>query len=371
MNRATDTPGVRAPLLVRLQKERSAADIVVLRALPGLGDLLCAVPALRALRAAAPHARITLLGLELVRALAVRYRRLIDRFEAVPGFPGLPEQEVDEEALATFLTAMRARRPDLALQLHGDGRVSNRLVLQLGAAHAAGSYPPGEAPPGEYFLPSEEGPEIRRMLRPVLALGAPDMGDHLEFPLLPSDEALGRGLLRAWGLPRRGYVCVQPGASRSDRRWGVSGFAAVADAHAAEGQHIALTGTAAEVGLTAAVRRRMQAPAADLGGRTSVGGLAALFAGAGLVVCNDTGAAHLAAALGTPSVVIFAPGADVVRWAPLDGERHVALAGHSAPDGSRPLPAFEARQHAVSVPDVVEAARRLLRHRYREADLRG
>jgi ADP-heptose:LPS heptosyltransferase len=66
-----------------------------------------------------------------------------------------------------------------------------------------------------------------------------------------------------------------------------------------------VNGSADEVALTAAVCRAMRAAALDLAGRLSVGGLAALLARARLLVSNDTGPAHLARAVGTPTVTIF------------------------------------------------------------------
>jgi ADP-heptose:LPS heptosyltransferase len=69
----------------------------------------------------------------------------------------------------------------------------------------------------------------------------------------------------------------------------------------------------------------MAAPATDLCGRTGIGALAAVFAGAGVVVSNDTGAAHVAAAVRAPSVVVYPAAGDPDRWAPLDRARHVPV----------------------------------------------
>ena len=95
----------------------------------------------------------------------------------------------------------------------------------------------------------------------------------------------------------------------------------MADALAAWGYTVVLTGTAAENALAQTVVEAMHSPAVNLVGRTSLGALAALLKGASLLVCNDTGVSHLAAALRIKSVVIFS-NSDPQRWAPLNRQRH-------------------------------------------------
>jgi ADP-heptose:LPS heptosyltransferase len=65
--------------------------IVIVRSLPGLGDLLCIVPALRALRAALPEADITLLGLNEAKAFVQRFSNYLDHWLGFPGYLGIPE----------------------------------------------------------------------------------------------------------------------------------------------------------------------------------------------------------------------------------------------------------------------------------------
>ena len=128
------------PLLL---KQPGLDSVVVFRALQ-LGDMLCSVPALRALRAALPRARITLVGLPWAQQFADRFSHYIDEFIAFPGDPGLAEQPVQAELLPDFYRAMQGRRFSLALQMHGSGEVSNGIVQAFGARWAAGY---GSAPP--------------------------------------------------------------------------------------------------------------------------------------------------------------------------------------------------------------------------------
>lgn len=95
------------------------------------------------------------------------------------------------------------------------------------------------------------------------------------------------------------------------------------------GLQVVLTGSASEWELADTIAHKMKAPAVNLAGRTSLGALAALLSESQLLVCNDTGVSHLAAALRVPSVVVFS-GSDLQRWAPLDLVRHRAL---SHPNG--------------------------------------
>jgi ADP-heptose:LPS heptosyltransferase len=285
--------------------------------------MLCAVPAFRALRAALPEAEIVLVGLPWAEGFVARFRAYLDGFRAFPGYPGLPERAARPEEIPPFLAGLQRERFDLAIQMHGAGTITNPLTVLLGARANAGYFVPGQFCPDEArFLPyPEDLPEVRRHLRLVEFLGAAPQGEHLEFPVGEADR---RELRAAAGdLGSGGYVCLHPG-SRSGRRWPPERFAGVAQALAGRGLRVVLTGSEAEKPLTAAVARAAKRPALDLAGRTTLGGLGALLQGARLLVANDTGVAHLAAALRRPSVVLFHP-SQLGRWAPLDRQRHRPL----------------------------------------------
>lgn len=287
-------------------------SVALLRARTGLGDLLCGVPALRALRARLPEAEIVLITYPEMAPVVARMGAYVDALLPFPGWEGIPERPVDHGALPGFLAAARARRFDLALQAYGANPAANAATAALGARRSGGFLVPGAArdPDLDVHLPyPEHRHEIDRHLDLMALLGAPACGRRLEFPLTGADRAEAAAL----ALPAP-YALLHPGATSASRRWPVERFAAVADALADRGLHVVLTGVASERALVAAVRAAMRAPAADLSGRTSLGGMAAMLAGAALLVASDTGAVHLAAAVGTPSVAVFLSG-DPVRWA--------------------------------------------------------
>src|SRR5437868_1859472 len=158
--------------------------VAVFRALQ-LGDLLCAVPAFRALRCALPQAQITLIGLPWAAAFTERFRRYFDRFIEFPGYPGLVEQPPRLHEFFTFLRSIQSEQFDLAVQMHGNGAITNPLVALFAARHTAGFFQPdGYCPDPNYFMPYPAGePEIWRHLRLMNFLGIPHRGARLEFPL--------------------------------------------------------------------------------------------------------------------------------------------------------------------------------------------
>jgi ADP-heptose:LPS heptosyltransferase len=290
--------------------------IGVFRALV-LGDMLCAVPALRALRAGWPHARITLIGLPWAQALAERLPQ-VDGFIAFPGHPGLPERAPDVQAWPTFVQSVLEARFDLLLQMHGSGGITNPLVADWGARRLAGFAEPGAwCPDPDGFCPwPTTGHEMERLLSLTDHLGLPRQGHQLSFPLHDVDR-------RAMQLPQP-YACLHPGAQLPSRRWPPERFAAIGDLLARQGLDVFVTGTEAEAPIARAVVEAMKERATSLAGRTTLWTLGALIESARLLVCNDTGVSHVAAALGTPSVVVSL-GADVARWAPLDRRLHRVL----------------------------------------------
>ncbi|MFD0903822.1 glycosyltransferase family 9 protein [Actinomadura sediminis] len=308
--------------------------MLVLRAL-GLGDLLTAVPALRALRrgsrsAAGDGARIVLAAPDALAPLA-RATGAVDAVLDTSGLDGPP---------------LRAGPVDTAVNLHGSGPESHRLLAATDPGRLlAFAHPEFPELGGPEWDAGEH--EAARWCRLVTAYG---------FDADPADLDLPRPQTPS---PAPGAVVVHPGAAYPARRWPAERFAAVAAALRDAGERVVVTGGAGETALARRVADLAGLGAdADLSGRTPLPALAALIAGARLVVCGDTGVAHLATAYRTPSAVLFGP-TPPDRWGPPPGrpEHAVLWAGrHGDPHGAAPDPGLL----EITVDEAVRASARAL-----------
>jgi ADP-heptose:LPS heptosyltransferase len=292
---------------------------------PGrIGDLLCATPALRALRAALPGAEITLVGLPLAADLAARIPD-VDRFEPFPGWPGIAEQLFEARRALAFLARMQERRYDLAIQLYGSGVNANPLTLLLGARRTAGFVRPGDAPGRlDASLPlPETGHEVDRVLALPLHLGAPLRGRETRLELRERDRAEADRLLV--GLPTP-LVGLHAGAREPARRWPAARWVrAAAGVRRLLGGTVVVLGGEDERPEAAGLRARLGAGAVDLAGRTTLPVLAAVVARLDLLLTTDSGPAHVAYALGTPSVTLFRGREQVERYGPVRPDRHAVV----------------------------------------------
>lgn len=291
--------------------------LVVLRAL-GLGDLLTVVPALRALAAALPGHHRVLAAPAALGPLAVEHD-LVDEVVDVDLRAG--GRPAAERALPAVL-----RDADVAVNLHGRGPQSTRMLARTRPGRLVAFAHP--AVPASAGGPAwDEGEhEAARWCRLLAATGIPADPAALDLDV-PPDPAVA------------GATLVHPGAASPARRWPADRFAAVARAERARGRHVVVTGSPDEVGPARRVAEQAGLPdAAVLAGRTDLPRLARIVAGAGRVVCGDSGVAHLATATGTPSVVLFGPTPPAAWGAPADRPWHRALWAGRTGDPHAPAP---------------------------------
>lgn len=297
--------------------------IAVLR--PGaVGDFLFALPALAALHAAYPRARMTLLGSAWQAGFLAERLVYLDEVVALPPIAGVgapPDSHPDEGALNALLQTLRERQFDLAVQMYGGGRYSNPLLLQLGARHTLGLRS-ADAVALERNLPYVWAQNERlRLLELVSLVGAPVHTLDPRLPVLARDCEEAAAVVVPDGRP---LVVLQPGASDARRRWPAEKFARIGDALAENGMRVVINGSAEETLLARGVLHHMQHAAEDVSGRLSLSGLCGLLARARLLVSNDTGPLHLAHALRVPSVGIYWL-SNLLVSAPLTQAQHRAL----------------------------------------------
>lgn len=269
-----------------------------------IGDFVCAIPAFRALRAALPGARITLITVPLLRGFAERLP-YFDEVAPFPGFPGIASQLFEPRATLRFFQRMQNHAFDLAIQLQGSGVYSNPFLLMLGARHNAGFIRAGDtAAELDARLPlPEQGHEIHRVLALPLFLGAMPAGEHTEFPLTHVDHLRAEALVQQ--LPRP-LIGLHPTANHPLRRWPLDRFETAARAlHRRLGGTVVIVGGPGEHDYNGALARRLGGICRDFTGLTALGTLGSLLTRLAVFISSDSGPAHIAYALAVPTVTIF------------------------------------------------------------------
>jgi ADP-heptose:LPS heptosyltransferase len=268
----------------------------------GLGDLVFALPALRALRTAYPDAEMVLLGTPAHDTLLAGRPGPVDRVVPLPVARGVfePGTPQDDAALERFFDRMAAERFDLAVQAHGGGRWSNPFTRRLGARHTIGTRTP-DAEPLERWLPYRyHQHEALRWLE-VAGLGGATGDIRARIAVTGHDLAAAGEALA--GLPRP-IATLHPGATDPRRRWPAARFAEVAGKLAACGAGVAVVGTPDEADVVARVANGHPG-VRPLVGVLGLAGLVGVLAASAVVVANDSGPRHLAEAVGTPTVSVF------------------------------------------------------------------
>lgn len=280
--------------------------------LDNLGDVLMTTPALRALKALPRAPRLTLLASPAGAALAP----LVPEIDEVIPYtapwmkPPAPEPA---EALRELIATLAARAFDAAVIF----TVYSQSPLPAALACLLAGIPRRLAHCREnpyalltHWL-SESEPEqrvrheVRRQLDLVAAVGARAGDERMALRVPAAARARAARLLDEAGLDGP-WVAIHAGASAASRRYAPERFAAVADGLAAAGLRVAFVGAGEERPLVAQIRARMASRVRSLVGRTDLAGLAAVLARAGVLVANNSGPAHVAAAVGTPVVSLYA-----------------------------------------------------------------
>lgn len=300
---------------------RAARGILCVR-LDALGDVLMCTPAMRALRSALPGSRLTLLA-SPSGAAAVPFIPEIDDVivhaaawmkgdASPPAPPALPSSR----AGLALVDTLAARTFDAAVifTTYTQSALPAALLCQLAGiplrlAHCR------ENP---YRLLSDWVPdpepaspvrhEVQRQLALVGHLGCTPADLGLSFVPRAADHAAAAACLRSAGIdPARPWILLHPGASAASRRYPAGHWAqAIALLAAATEIPLVLAGGVADIELVEEIRRRAGVSLPTLAGRLGLGELGAALRMATLAVTNNSGPAHIAAALGTPLVELYA-----------------------------------------------------------------
>jgi len=294
--------------------------IVVLRG-GGLGDFVFAMPALSAVRARFPGARIEVIGEPWLAGFLEGRPGPVDAVTAIPASirRGLASGVYEQESELNTFVAEVAREPiDIAVQIHGGGRHSNPFIRRLNARLAVGLRTDDAAELDRWVPYDYYHSEVLRDLEAVGLVGARPVDIEPRVVVTEADRAEARAALAGIEGP---FAILHPGATDARRRWPTHSFALVGDRLAEAGAAVVIVGTSGERGLVDDVEASMTRPARGLVGHVSVGGLAGLLEGASVVVANDSGPVHLAAAVGTATVGIYWCG-NLINAGPLTRSRH-------------------------------------------------
>lgn len=269
-----------------------------------VGDFMFSLPALHALKTSYPEAELVYLGQPWHARFLAGRPGPVDRVVVVPPMPGINAgPDAGGAGAIAFIDAMRRERFDLALQMYGGGRYANPLLCKFEARLTVGMRSADAAPLDRALCYAGLVNRRLQLLEVAALAGAAVWPMNAELRVTGADRQLAAQLVSA--RPGRPLVIVQPGASDARRCWPATRFAAVADALVEEGALVAINGSAAETPVVSAVIDAMRHPAIDLGGKASLPALCGLLERCALVVSNDTGALHMALALGRPCVGIY------------------------------------------------------------------
>ncbi len=357
------------PLLLRLSPRgpapSSPRSILAVR-LDHVGDVLMSTPALAALKRAYPGARLDVLAAPWGRA-ALEGNPDVARVIDAPA-PWYDPRRGDLPSPAEVLSvsaALRREPYDWALDLRGDPRVVAAYLLPAARRRF------GFSGLGLEGLLTDVVPYDRRRSMLDLALGlaalagAPPISRRPVFRVTEADGARARELLGAIAGPRPAtrFAVIAPGSNRSAARWPAERFAEVGDALETAGVLAVLVGREADAPVVSRVAAAMRRAPADLTGRTSLGVLAAVLERAALLVANDSGGSHLAAAVGCPTVAVFGPTDPALTFPYEDGRRYVSVSRSI----DHPRPCFDLSCESdhgfssIAPRDVLEACLSVLR----------
>lgn len=271
-----------------------------------LGDIVHALPVLTALRRRFPDARITWI-------VNRSYEELLRGHPDLDATLSFDRGALRRGMVSTAMTAVRFARTlrgnkfDLAIDLQGLFR-SGVMTFATGASRRVGLSTAREGAASFYtdVIPTpglREAHAVDRCWRMAEALGAGDEPKVFRLPIDPTAAAWVNEQLSEFERP---WIVAVPGSRWLTKRWPTDHFAAlIREAQSRHGGTAVLLGAPDEAALASEISSSLGEPYVDLAGRTSLSQLAAVISRADVVLANDSGPLHIAAALGRPIVAPY------------------------------------------------------------------
>ncbi|MGD9309916.1 MAG: lipopolysaccharide heptosyltransferase II [Desulfosarcina sp.] len=343
--------------------------------LSAIGDVIHTLPALNAIRAYYPQARITWLVEEAAADLVLGHRALdrviISRRKSwMRRIRSDRRWQVLKEAVR-LIRALRDTRYDMIIDFHA--LLKSGLMVGLAIGKRKIGFDKGmQHQEYSYLFLNERIPpvdmEVHALTRGLMlinAIGIPTPTVAYDIPYTERDSQTVSNLLEAVGVNgKRRLVAINPVALWETKLWLNERFAQLADRLIRDCRaDVIFTGGPADRPIVDAIIKMMTAPATNLAGRTRLKQLAALYRRSALLVTTDTGPMHLAAAVATPVVALFGPTAPWRTGPYGKGHRIIRTAPACSPCFKRRCDEHQCRcMRDISVEMVFEQIQSLLQH---------
>jgi lipopolysaccharide heptosyltransferase II len=290
--------------------------------LGGVGDIILSFPLIRSIKKGYASVHISYLAFSFTSGILEGIRE-VDRVVSLPPFSA---KEIHRIFL--ILYKLRKEKFDLALNPRTIedkfGALSAACLFHFVSPHLrAGRNTEGRGNFYHISLPErdQEGiheVEYDKRLLQLVGIDKKVNSIRLELGNYPSR------MMRRFSLEKKHFIAVSPGTNWPSKRWPEEGFVTVINYLQDKRWHIVLLGSQKDRKVCESIERRVKAPLLNLAGKIAVMEAAGVVRHARMVLTNDTGMSHIAAAVGTPEVVIFGPG-DVARYHPWTAANNVII----------------------------------------------
>jgi lipopolysaccharide heptosyltransferase I len=287
----------------------SVKNILIIKP-SSLGDIVLALPALTALRKSFPNAEISWLIRPEFAPLLENHPHL-DRIiyfdRKLLGKAWFHPAAL--QSLVSLIKTLRSSHFDAVIDFQGLFRTAS-LAWLSGCKKRFGIANAREFAPYFYTHKIEQTKDCIHLvdyyLKITEAAGATELGAQFVLPEHPQADDSVRKLLDSRGIPPDNYVVFVPGSAHRDKRWPVERFAELAEKISSKFDlPVIAAGSAGEAALVEKLVELSEVPVTNIAGKTALGELVILLKKAKLVVSNDTGPGHIAAALGAPLVIMY------------------------------------------------------------------